>query len=705
MVGAEVHVLALAVNSNGRQLAFECPVRSVARSLSASFALCVCLCGSSRAQIIFGNFVPAIAVDANVSGAKPESSFSLPSQSNDVKDALDEFRRMVKHEQWEKAFKSVELIAGKTSSGFIDRGDSVMVPSGLLVRGLLASLPSAGKSAYRLFYDSQAQALWDKAVDKAEADCLSAIVANHLISSVGDRAADRLGDLHFEAGNLDQAVTAWRSLAEYCPDSKLPKAQVLIKIAMALARSGRWNEFHEIERTVRDRFVSDTVEIGGRRLSASEQLAELAALQQSERVAEESLSDDFELPSDLEPAWQFRFQSKADPLNTNQPFAMQDIYGRQVINDFVIPAVADETRVYVNTFGVQMAFDAQTGKLVWRSGKLHQLQFSQARQQAAPDRYSLTLFGGRTWSVERDPQQQNQSASFALVVREAATGKEVFNTRRSLSMWNILGEPYLADDVVYVGASRTGQGSELALLVLNANDGKLVRTVTVGKYSVDQNSIYSERVAQPTFLLHRGRLFVDTHAGALVSMQPQTGQLDWGLMYDSPAPPAGQYYYNYVPPRLGVGRPLRAGDLLFTKGMRSARLLGVHIDGPGLEWNRPVGKESVIVGADQDRIYMAGEELAAYSLKTKELLWVSPLPRSANWSLPRVSKTRLYQFTSRGVCEVDKLTGDVRKIFRGVDLDSYGGTLLVTPKTMVTVSNLAVTAYSRGAADRDARAN
>ena len=692
---------------------------------------------------------------------------------------------------------------------------------------------------------------------------------------------------------------------------------------------------------MREKYAAESVEIAGRRVGVVDQIARLASARSSEPVAEAAmpLPDDFDLPTEVEPLWQFRFQSKPDPTNSNQPFALTDIYGRQRANDFVIPAAADERRVYANLFGVEMAFDVETGKLLWRSGKLHLLQTQQNRQGVAPERYSIMVSGDRTWSVLRDAQQNNQGAGFSLVARDAATGKEVFNTRRSLSAWNILGPPYLAGDaaaggplpatpaatapagpatppaidfadgfagaasqlslngtvarlagknleltdghnsqkssaffnkpvsvtvfstkfsfqptkamadgmtwtlqggaptalgksgdglgyqgiarsvavkfslfgsgnlqstsgmylrgeapgatgevnlapsgidlhsehvfnvgvdydgttlqvtitdattqatstqsyavnipeivggptayvgftaatgglsavqhvlswtytaalplphkadvqtagVVYVGASRTGQGRELAVLVLNAKDGKLIKNITVGNYAVDQNQVYGDRTAQPTFLMNRDRLVIDTHGGALVSIQPRTGTLDWGTLYESPAPMTG-YYYDYQPPALGMSGPIRAGGLLFTKGMRSTRLLGLQADVPTLAWSRPVSKAAVIVGADNDRIYLGGEELTAYSLKTKELLWATQLPRSAAWCWPLLTKNRLYQFTSRGICEVDTGSGEVLRIFRGADLDSFGGTMFLTPTAVVTVSNLAITAYPR----------
>ncbi|MEX0679454.1 MAG: PQQ-binding-like beta-propeller repeat protein [Pirellulales bacterium] len=646
-----------------------------------------------------------------------------------MKDALDEFQRMVKHEQWDKAFEALAAISEKKTEGFIDRGDGVLVPSGLLVRGLLAELPSAGKSAYRLFYDAEAARLWANAVGKAELENLSAIVANHAISSVGDRAADRLGDLYFERGDFEQAAGTWQSILTYCPDSKIPKSQTLVKLAMALARGGRWTEFREIEQMVGERYAGEEVEIGGRRVTAGEQITELASSAAGpDASAPSALPDDFDLPKQNEPLWRFRFTGTDGATDQGNPFQLADIYGRPRPNDFVIPAAADERRVYVNVFGVEMAFDLETGKLVWRSGKLHLLNLQQARQGAAPERYTMNVYGDRTWSVGRDPQQASQQGPFTLTVRDAASGKEIFSSRRSLSSWSILGAPYLIEvpvtreapsagsispsaprknapqvgDVAYVGAQRNRQGRELSLLVLNAADGKLLKTVNIGSYAVDQNQIYNGRVARPTLVLNQDRLYVDTHAGAVAMIDPQDGNIDWAVLYESPAPPTG-YYYEYVPPPCDVSGPLVVGGLIFSKGMSSSRLFGIAGDGPKVAWNRPVAESAVLVGADDERIYLGGEELTAYSLKTQELVWATRLPRSADWSVPLVTKNRLYQFTSRGVCAVDKARGDIVGIFRGDDLDSLGGSMFVARGKLVTVSNMGITAYSLDEPPREAR--
>jgi outer membrane protein assembly factor BamB len=253
--------------------------------------------------------------------------------------------------------------------------------------------------------------------------------------------------------------------------------------------------------------------------------------------------------------------------------------------------------------------------------------------------------------------------------------------------------PAAGGTMIYVGACRASQSRELALLVLDAKDGKLQKTVTIGTHVVDPNQVYYERASAPSVLPLGDRLFVDTHAGALVSIEPRSGTIDWGVLYESPPPQTGYYYYEYQPPQYGVSGPMSAAGLLFAKGMRSPRMLGLRADGPAMSWNRPVERTAILVGADDQRVYLGGPELVAYSLSSQELLWSTRLPQSAVWSVPIITRNRLYQFTSRGIYEVDKKTGRVEKVFRGVDLDALGGSLWVTPAALVTVSNLAITAY------------
>jgi len=117
---------------------------------------------------------------------------------------------------------------------------------------------------------------------------------------------------------MESAIGGVAVAGRLLSESKLPKAQALGKMALALARTGRWAEFAEVEQTIRDgspprRWKSAANSQHGRR--ADRQARGHAARGRANH--EKPWPDDFELarrqPADLA----VQFQSKADPQNAN----------------------------------------------------------------------------------------------------------------------------------------------------------------------------------------------------------------------------------------------------------------------------------------------------------------------------------------------------------------------------------------------------
>jgi len=114
---------------------------------------------------------------------------------------------------------------------------------------------------------------------------------------------------------------------------------------------------------------------------------------------------------------------------------------------------------------------------------------------------------------------------------------------------------------------------------------------------------------------------------------------------------------------------------------------------PKVLWHRPVPKVATLIGVDDGRFYMGGEEISAFDLATRRILWSVRVNLGTTWAKPLLTQGRIYHFSSRGIFEINKSDGNVVHLFRGTDLQSLGGELLVTPKALLAISNLAVTAY------------
>ena len=669
--------------------------------VAIAIAACCWRGESARGQVVM--MAAPVATDANADDEeKKKRPFALPAQKSEVSEALAEFRRLGEKGTWERAFKSLETVQQADPNALTPADDGLYMPTRLVIRQALASLPPAGKQAYSLFHDAEAKALLEQATGKDEVEKLRKVFTDYFITSVGDAAADRLGDIYFEQGDMDKAAECWQAIVRWRPESSLPRVRLLVKSAIALARGGHWDDFAALEREVRQRHAGESVVLGGKQVPADAHLKEIAAKHAADAAAPTNATEpggtrsDLALPESTDPTWQFRIFPPNDAAAMAQVGMNWGWQMRFPVAEMVPAAALDDKRVYLNYLGYLIAIDLNTGKLAWRSARFNELpQKVQQQQYHFPEQYSIVVAGDTLWCVFRDVAQIGQHGQpFRIGRWEAATGKAGWNSQNvnELQQWNMLGKPLPVGDRVYVTAAKQGQGSELHALALQASDGKLLWSTLLGTNQVDQTQMFHRRTAQPSLLLTGGRLYIDSHSGGLVVLDAQTGTIDWGFAYDSSMPDPN-YWYNQ-PSTMATEGPLRlVGGTLYVKGMRSDRIYALDIGGPKVLWKRPVSESALMIGLDDERLYLSGEEVLAIDLKTRQLKWAANLPTATGWIGPLVTAHRVYQFTSRGIYELDKSNGDTLRIFRGGDLDSLGGVLIAQPGRLISVSNLAVTSY------------
>ena len=646
------------------------------------------LAGVARPQAVMVAASPAAAIDES------KQPFLLPSQSSDITEAIADFKRFSGRAEWEKAFKQLAKVTAAPAKRLVSADGGVMLPTDVLLQKLLADMPAAGKDAYRVFQDAEARTLLEQAKGNDELPKLEKLVSQYLITSSGDAAADRLGDLYFEEGRFSDAVRCWQLVLDYRTDSTLSRPQLLTKIGVALVRQGRQAEFREVQRTISERYATDTVKIGGKKILAKDHLAALvtapAATTMSEgQPAVVNLSDKTDV------LWQLPLFLESKGI------AMRDRYGRMAASDFVPPVAIDDARVYANFFGYDLAIEQKTGKLAWCSGKFYELpkKMGQVHGSASTESFGMAVGDDRVWSVTREPEKANHHGStFRLVGRTTIDGKEVLDSSKldSLKEWGMLGEPVCDGKRLYVAAIKANQRRDISILAIDAKEGKLDWSTAIGSYKNDpsQNNYYQSRAATPSLLLDAGTLYVDTHAGSFLRLDTTEGQIRWGLNYECEPPSTGdRFFYGQQPDPFMSGSPVLIGNLLYFKGMQSRRLYALDPAGPTVLWKRPVNMLSVVIGADDKRVYIGGEEIIAYDLQTREMLWSFPVHYGTTLIRPIMSTTSLFQLTSRGIYELDKATGNLKHLYRMSDSDALGGKLFVTPRALIAVSNLAITAY------------
>jgi outer membrane protein assembly factor BamB len=672
----------------------------------------------ATAQVIIrnGNGNQAEPMEADkVSNDNPARPFQLPPASAEVKEALDDFERFGRRGAWERALKSLFSIPDAQSGRFIDGENGFVIPIARKRHALLAGLPPDGQVAYQTFHDADAKKIFEEADGPNQLKDLERLYSSYFTTSIGDNAADRLGDLYFELGRFDRAADTWLAVVRERPDTDLSIALVSLKAALALHRAGRSGEFAQVRADLKAKHDDESVSVGGVSGKPTEVLAKLvgddapAPVEASKPAA--PLDGPVELGEAVDVAWQVKFAQTVEagmtPLEATQ-------WDNNSLSTAVPGVAVGGQTLYVNYLGYAFAVDLKTGKMLWRSASFHMLDVVAMQQQAQmidATRFSVVASDEFAWFVSRDLKDQNMFGPFRLTCRRAVGGDVAWKSDdlNDYAAYDLFGPPLLADGKLYIIAKslQNPQQQDLAkqyVLAIRPEDGKILWKSEVGTFRQGQQMYYyyytKDTTPHPRLLLHAGALYVDTHAGVLARLDAESGLLDWGYGYKTEAVQSQDRFFYYMPPAdptTASAAPLRLGDTLLVKGAKSDQIEAVDPNRMAVVWERPISKSSRVVGTDGRTIYMAGPELSALDLESKRLLWATKVPGGSLDARVLLRADGIWQLTPRGVFEVDPKSGDVRRIFRGGDLGSVGGDLILTDRWLISVSNRTISAYPRRA--------
>jgi outer membrane protein assembly factor BamB len=709
----------------------------------------VLLGAASMGQVmIVGNGV--MTITSADDGPETPTVFTVPMADTKTIDKLDDFDRYVNKKAWELAFRTMNAVeadskgmvppaSGGTESG---KGKGFLFPATVRIKQSLIHLPPEGRDAYRLFNDAAAKALWEK-VGKArspgdgvtaiatasdEAATLRKIVNQYFLTSIGDLAADRLGDVLFEQGNFAEAAAVWQSAVEEYPDGHLPAAQLQVKRCVALARMGRREELAGLVESVKQTYAGQKVTIGGQQVDAAEFAAGLSA-DSAEDAATQPLSPatmaangsaatsepaagPIDVLSKDDPLWQIRV------TRTNAMQAMeQQIVGMGWAVDIhfvgAVPTAAIAgNRLFVNWMGVIYAADLQTGKMLWRTGK-----FSEITERATmfaqygvnPDHFAISAGAGKVFGLRVDPtrMQQGNGGAYTLDAFDAETGKSAWTAN---GMGTVLTEPYVPEDVSggeggvgYVVAVANDQTMTLGALDLKT--GRTEWTAQLGRPLGQQNNYGGGMLyGLPAIMAANGMVYVATNNGAMVAVNAAEHRVEWAFKNDTKPVATERIYYSAMPRVFETPVTLlEEGGVVYLKDSSAPTMYAIDPDAPALKWRRRIGPEEMVIGIRGQVAYLLGQDLSALDMNTRQLLWSVRIPVGTGLLRPLVEEGHIYVASQRGIYDVDSANGDVLHIFRGADREATGGRLYVAHLAgtgggspvdeLICVTDSAVTAY------------
>jgi outer membrane protein assembly factor BamB len=696
--------------------------------------------------IVFLLFLPAVALGQTkeaeeekdkVSNDNPARPLMMPPASTEVKEAFDDFQRFQRRGAWERALKALYTIPDDQVGRLVDGENGFIIPVARKRRAVLTALSPEGQSAYRLFYDAEAQKIFDEAQGASELKSLERLFSAYFTTSIGDNAADRLGDLYFELGQFDRAADCWLAVLRERPDTDLSPALLSVKAALALSHAGRRSELEQVKNELSERYSDEKVTIGGQSGSPAELLGRLLgndkndgrgglahrssagtprpSLRADLAAARPDLADSSrQQSSPIDPTWQVRFADSVEAGMTPPETIQWESNSLSV----AVPAVAVAgSTLFANYLGHLFAVDLTTGKMLWRSASFHHIEVPAMQDFTRlidTGRYAVAASDKYVWALSRDLKDPNQFAPFQLICRRADNGEVVWKSADlpEYAPYDLVGLPLVAEGKLFHAAKtnanpmqRQGPPQQF-VLAIQPHDGKLLWKTEVGTFRQGQSFYWyymRDPSPQPRLVQRAGATYLETNVGVLARLDSESGGLDWGYAYKTDSAQAGSRFIFFFSdmqqePTADASQPLDSGEFFLVKGSQSDRLYAVDPSRMKAVWDRPITKSARLLGGDDRTVYLGGVELSAIDLATRRLLWATRVPGDSLQGRVLVQPDGLWQITPRGIFEIDPKTGDVRKMYRSTDKGVVSGNLLLTDDWLIAVSNRTISAYSRRAA-------
>lgn len=279
----------------------------------------------------------------------------------------------------------------------------------------------------------------------------------------------------------------------------------------------------------------------------------------------------------------------------------------------------------------------------------------------------------------------------ALRAYEAETGRALWSHGRGGPASDELRNAHFCATPVACSAGMAVPyriGGDLWLGILD-REGALLRSVVLGTGRASLYSIYS--TLPP--LVYDGTIYVQSGAGLVFAVDEHDLSLRWLTRYDSinrqldGGRHGGQWWIDASlgvpqPDQWLVSPPVISRGVVVMAPLDSDQLLAFDIESGEERWHAPRRDYRYIVGADEEKVVVAGENLAAISLDNGEPLWSTKPIKAVG--RPQICGEEILVPTIDGLGRISLATG--RKVGKVQEFPGRLGNLFSIDGAMYSVS-------------------
>ncbi|HOA73035.1 MAG TPA: PQQ-binding-like beta-propeller repeat protein [Phycisphaerae bacterium] len=601
----------------------------------------------------------------------------------------------------------------------------------------LGALPPEGLRAYRLIFDGQAAAIFNRAVEEHDESALRGLIDRSLLTSHGDDAAVVLADWMIDEGRFLEAAILLRLVRDVYPDSDLPSWAIPVRLAVCMAGMQRPDQAAALLDSLEPKSGETAPELAARIAQVREYLGRAAVeepplVEQGWPMAYGRSSRNGSM-SPVEPTFVNHLPwNVALPVPTPKGGigAIQEAAAAQQL----MPAaeITTDGRVIVVKSGVNLlGLDRDTFEPLWSTQSEEEqadlVDLGPAEPQgewtpwpgaerASDDRTALnphirrlyydsvgnqlclaaglavtvewpgeppnTLAARRDRIIRRHAMQMAgtaQSHPNFVVAYSMLDGRRVWTSDttsgpQALGPVEFLAAPIVVDNLL-LAPGRVND--DLYAVLLDPRTGRIERHIYLcGTGGAPFDSLYACTPAAAD-----GIVFIPTGRGVLVAIDTAGWSIRWAVRYDGVAAPANELAW--------LPTPVIAVSDVIILAPPDVNVLFCYERATGtLRWHVSRENARYVLAAGDGLVWTVGEDVMAYELDSGKRAWTThcgvPAGRGAR------AGDRLYLPTISGLAVLDARTG--RRVEQR-DIDIPPGNLLAYEDSLYVASAFEIRKY------------
>ncbi len=656
--------------------------------------------------------------------------------NNTVLKKMGSVRDYLAERQWEDAVNILAKISEEYGDTLYPESPGRYLRVSEYCQNLLAGFPREAIAVYREKTDPRAKRWLEQAVADATVQPLLNIVEQALMSSYGDDALYRLGEISWEQGDLSAARAYWRKLIPRAdatqqgqhdpgvflyPDTDLPVPTILARLVLVSFFEGDF-ERATMERDVfRKRYPAATGMLAGQEgnlaailssiLENHSQVSLPAARREMQTFAGDQTRN-FRAEKKLDVgaiAWSFSI-----PLNWSQEFPRKPAFEHRVPPG-LFPVVHGE-HVFFNDDERIYALNWKSGLPAWSGeeqaspimypsvpGGVPRLPF---RPVVGVPRFTMTIADGRLYarmgtpvtSVAKD-ERLGLFSDLVCLDLDQGQGKLLWKIssaqmREQNFIWSFEGAPVIFGDRLFVVLHRGFPEVQTNVACFSTETGELIwnQKVCLALRNIEEGTNY---ITHLLLTFAEGQLYLSTDMGAIASLDSRDGKLNWLVAYATQERVTKRVLSDHM--QRGLVPCVYDRGILFAAPQDSRELMAFDADTGLLLWRRELPHQMRnLLGVNESTLIASGDQLFGIDRATGDVKWKvgSHDPEGFGYGRGVLAGDFVYWPLREEILVVDSERGSLKQriALRALHGET-GGNLIIAGQQLLVAQPQKVTAF------------